>query len=152
MAQPNTKFVPSRKGVIKALIFILIGVALLVWSLILERGILTLGPGFVLILGACCSLYGVLLLTLMAMVKWKMKLTGEEIFRYGKQLEEATPLILDLIEKGLPASQVAQAVEQSKSVPVHVTLRYIIELGKYAREHNLDHHSNQQDSRGIADS
>lgn len=62
-----------------------------------------------------------------------LHLTDEELERWGAKLEEATPKILNEYDASTSIREIAGDIEKSHGIPPDVTLRYIIELGKYAR-------------------
>jgi len=122
---------------LKAAMAIVVGGGLVAYELVSGgEPIFLLAPIWVLILGGCLVAYGVLQFLVMAVVRWRIRLSDSELRRYGKDLEEATPLILDLLGKGMPPGEVAGALEVSRGVPVTVTLKYIIALGRYTGERN----------------
>lgn len=80
------------------------------------------------------GVYAGLQLLLWHMTKRHLDLTGEELAKWGEQLEAVTPEILDLYAQHVPLREIATRIHTSHGIPPDVTLRYIIALGKHAKE------------------
>ena len=85
----------------------------------------------VAILAAGC---GVLFTVQHALVQRQMALSASELSTYGPKLSEATAEILALSEQKMRAHEIAERIKVSHDVPIDVTLKYIIALGKYGDE------------------
>jgi hypothetical protein len=74
---------------------------------------------------------GVLFAVQHALVQRQMALSSTEISTYGAELSEATAEILALSEKKMRAHEIAERIKTTYGVPIDITLKYIIALGKY---------------------
>lgn len=64
-----------------------------------------------------------------------IELTSAELARWGPKLEAATPTILTMYgEENKSVRDIATSLESSHGIPKHVTLRYIIALGRHLRD------------------
>jgi hypothetical protein len=61
-------------------------------------------------------------------------LTPKELERWGPTLEEVTPTILSLYGEQKSVRDIAGHLAKSRGIPKHITLRYIIALGRHLRE------------------
>lgn len=84
--------------------------------------------GFRFPLAVLLLLYAGLQLLLHVLSKRHVIITDEEIERFGKALEEATPMMLELLEKGRSVTIVAEEVQEKYDVPPGITHRYLIVL------------------------
>ncbi len=94
--------------------------------------------GFRFPLGILVLLYAGLQFVLHLMTRSQVLITKPELDRYGKALELATPLILDLLAKGRSIGWVAESVEKEHSIPPDVTKRYTIILLKTLKHEQKD--------------
>jgi len=80
------------------------------------------------------------------MVQRQLRLTDEEIREYAGRLEDATPDILALVGRGVPAAQVADRILADRGIPRLVTLKYLIALGD-ARKRTRNDRNESSESR-----
>ena len=79
------------------------------------------------IAGGC----GILFTVQHALVQKQMALSASELSAYGAQLSDAAAEILALSEKKMRAHEIAEQIKATHDVPIDITLKYIIALGKY---------------------
>lgn len=94
--------------------------------------------GFAFPLGVLFLVYGGLQLVIHLMTRTRVLLTDEEVERWGKQLELATPIILDELQKGRSMKVVAQRAEQELGVPPDITNRYTIALLRSVKQEHRE--------------
>ncbi len=93
-----------------------------------------------------------------------LELTSAELARWGPKLEAATPAILTMYgDEHKSVRDIATSLESSHGIPKHITLRYIVALGRHLRDQrssdavepstqlptNPRHESPDQDSRPV---
>jgi hypothetical protein len=66
-------------------------------------------------------------------LKREMVLGQDELHRWGDDLADATPEILERTSAGEHALVVAKSMESDRSIPREVVLKYIIALGEHGR-------------------
>ena len=91
---------------------------------------LRVSKDFELPLWILCTVFGLLQLYLWYATQSRLTLTDEEVSTWGPHLEAATPTILEQAKSGTPVQEIAKGLQESHSIPVDVTLRYIIALGQ----------------------
>jgi hypothetical protein len=90
---------------------------------------ITLG-GFTIPLWTLLALYAALQLLSWRATERGAVLSDEEVERWGELLTEITPALIEALEAGKPVTEVARKLEEEHSLPVDVTLRYVIALGQ----------------------
>jgi hypothetical protein len=87
------------------------------------------------ILAGLAAMYGALMLVKDRIVKPQLHLSVEELDRYGERLSEATPELLALLEQKVTTREAAERIQKRFGIPLEVTLKYIIALGRYQEQH-----------------
>lgn len=77
------------------------------------------------------AIYAALQLWAWTATRERIDLTEEEVATWGEKLEVATPEIVRQWQAHTPVKEIAAAIESAHGIPVDVTLRYIIALGKH---------------------
>lgn len=125
----HTEVNPLRIGLIAVAIATVMFITELVWEPVftVELGDFRL-PVWILI-----AIYGALQLVLWQLTKEGMELTTDEVDKWGKQLELATPKILEGYQAKKKVREIAKEIEASDGIPEHITLRYIVALARHAQ-------------------
>jgi hypothetical protein len=89
--------------------------------------------------GVLAVVYGAILLVWYYHGQGQLRLTPEELERYGNRLSEATPDLVKAMEAGTPVREVAERWEKKKGVPKEVTLRYAVELARAIKKQQETH-------------
>ena len=77
------------------------------------------------------AIYGALQVYIWQATQKHVPLTEAEISAWGGKLEEATPTILEMVQKQEKVGDIAIAIEKQHGVPPEITIRYIIALGQH---------------------
>lgn len=86
-------------------------------------------------LWALFATYAALQLIVWRYSKRPVELTSDELALWGTKLEDATPSILAMYgEEHKSVRDIAASLESSHGIPKHITLRYIIALGRHLRD------------------
>ena len=108
----------------------LIGMALFYWGYHGGHGPIAMGPGFVQFFGLIVALYGVATLTASTWTRSRLKLTKPERAEWGPSLFPREEELLERMAVGEAVGDIADDLERTSQVPRHITLRYIIEIGR----------------------
>lgn len=119
-----SKLTPRRQAIFWAVL----GAIMLLLSLWQGWFVLRFG-GFSFPLAILAFLYAGLQLTIHLMARRSVAtISDEELAVHGQALEEETPRILEMLEKGRSVTVVAEELEERRGLPPDVTHRYIIVL------------------------
>ena len=108
----------------------MLGMGLFFWGYEGGHGPIAMGPGFVQLLGLIVALYGVATLTASTWTRRRLKLSRSEREEWGAKLFPRREELLDRMASGESVGAVADEIEAADGVPRHVTLRYILEIGR----------------------
>jgi len=86
--------------------------------------------GFPIPVGALALLYGGIVVIYYRTRSTVIQLTPDDFVMYGRQLEQAVPTILDLLQKKVPVKDIVDKVEKQHKLPKEITYKYIITLGR----------------------
>jgi len=89
------------------------------------------GDWFVLPLWIPCAIYAGLQYFIWAQTEAGLTLGDVELDQWGGALEQLTPEILEALKRGDSVATIAETVEKDHGVPSHVTLRYVVALGRH---------------------
>ncbi|MEZ4266084.1 MAG: hypothetical protein R3F39_06880 [Myxococcota bacterium] len=122
------RFNPLQLGVVSAVIALAMWLTDLLWRPIFR---VQLTDDFALPIWMLLAIYAALQLWFWSATRERMDLSEDEVAKWGPKLEEATPDILKQWQAKTPVKDIAATVEADHGIPVDVTLRYIIALGKH---------------------
>ena len=86
--------------------------------------------GFPIPVGALALLYGGIVVIYYRTRSTVIQLTPDDFVMHGRQLEEAVPTILDLLQKKVPVKEIVERIEAKHKLPKEITYKYIITLGR----------------------
>jgi len=89
------------------------------------------GDWFVLPLWIPFAIYSGLQYFIWAQIQDGLTLEDAELEQWGGALAEQTPGIKDALEEGQPVAKIAAELEERAGIPAHVTLRYVVALGRH---------------------
>lgn len=115
-----------------AIFWTVLGTGALVSALFGSWAELRLG-GYSLNVGWLGLFFAFLLTLRNLLLKREFQLDERELHDFGDKLVECTPAILKMIESGTPVKQIAEKFNKSHGIPVLVTMKYIIALGKFSK-------------------
>ena len=99
-------------------------------TLVLPFFRVSVGDWFVLPLWIPFALYGGLQYFIWAQTERGLDLTDAELQRWGPQLEEVTPTIVEALKEERSVRDIATDLEEAHGIPSHITLRYVVHLGR----------------------
>ncbi len=105
-----------------------IGGLLLVGAMVKPAWFILQIPGFPIPVGALAMLYGLVNLILHRHARTQLKLSEQDVERYGDALARITPGILHHWEAGMSVKAIAVKYEKEKHIPQRVILLFIIEI------------------------
>ena len=86
---------------------------------------------FVLPLWIPCAIYAGLQYFIWAQTEAGLTLEDAELDEWGETLEKLTPEIMDALKQGDGVATIADNVQRDHGVPTHITLRYVVALGRH---------------------
>ena len=119
------RFLRSR---VQGLAWLAVGALLLVGAVVKPEWFILAIPGFPIPVGALAMLYGLVNLLLNRHAQTHLKLSPEDVERYGEALSRITPGILHHWEAGMSVTAIALKYEREKRIPKRVILLFIIEI------------------------
>ncbi|MEE2780307.1 MAG: hypothetical protein VYE15_07280 [Myxococcota bacterium] len=86
---------------------------------------------FVLPLWIPCAIYAGLQYFIWAQTEAGLTLGDAELEEWGEMLEKLTPEIMEALKRGDAVATIADSVQEDHGVPNHITLRYVVALGRH---------------------
>lgn len=105
-----------------------IGGLLLLGAIVKPEWFILAIPGFPIPVGALAVLYGLVNLILHRHARTQLKLSPQDVERYGEALAKITPGIMHHWEAGMSVKAIAVKYEKEKRIPQRVILLFIIEI------------------------
>ncbi|MCB9728846.1 MAG: hypothetical protein H6744_14270 [Deltaproteobacteria bacterium] len=122
------RFNPLQLGVVAAVVALAMWLTDLLWQPIFR---VQVTDSFALPIWMLLAIYAALQLWFWSATRERMDLSDDEVARWGPKLEEATPEIVQQWQAKIPVKDIAASIQAAHGIPVDVTLRYIIALGKH---------------------